>query len=73
MIEFNVTLEMQILAKDPKDAAEKLENCLKEDTNLIYMVQNNETKELFSVDMEEIDEECQTLPVNIQDYVPIIN
>ena len=64
MIKFNVLLELQVEGDNQLDAVQRFINSFTEDNNqLIYVVQNSETKEIFSVDLDE-DEADAVLPYN---------
>ena len=55
---FKVNLEIDLFADNELDAAKKLEEIIKEESNFQYYVENQETNEKFSVDLAECDEEA---------------
>ena len=64
MKKFNVLLELQIDGENQHDAVQRFINSFIEDCNqLIYIVQDNETKEIYSVDLDETENES-ILPYN---------
>jgi len=66
-----VVLEIQIDAKNPLDAAKKFAEMLIEDANsLIYVVQDEETNKISSVDLSEEDENAV---LAYDDYQPLIS
>ena len=67
MKKFNVLLELQIDAENQQDAVQGFIDFFMEDkNNLIYIVQDNDTKEICSVDMSEENDD-KVLPYD--DYV----
>jgi hypothetical protein len=68
MKNFNISLELSLSAENPLEAAKLAQEQIRED-NWIFYVQNDKTKEVWSVDLDEEDEDA-VLPVN--DYTPII-
>lgn len=71
MKEFHVSLEIDVLAHNPLEAANILQGWLDDaDTYWQYFVQDEETKEVFSVDLDEVDEEDKV--IKIGKYEPII-
>lgn len=68
---FKVCWEIQLDAENPLEAAKLANKWLQENDNsaVQYYVQQDETKEIFSVDLDEDDEDA-VLP--IKDYTPII-
>ena len=64
MAKFKVLLELEVEGDNQLDAVQGFINSFIEDSNqLIYIVQNSETKEIFSVDLDE-DENEAVLPYN---------
>lgn len=49
---FNVVLEIKIHAENPIEASKTMREWLEEPYNWVYVVQNTETKKVFSVDLE---------------------
>lgn len=71
MAEYKVVFEIQLDAKNPLDAAKKAQDLVKEiGENFQWYVQKDGEKELFSVDLNENDEDA-VLPV--KEYVPLID
>ena len=68
MANFKVVWEIELEAKNPLEAAKKAQKWLRKD-DWQYYVQNDETKEISSVDLVEEDEDA-VLPV--EKYEPII-
>ena len=68
---FSVSFEIDLDAENPLEAAKKVENLIKENDGWQYYVQNQKTKEIFSVDLGEVDDEA-VLPVAKEEYQPII-
>ena len=67
---FNLSIEIQIEANSPLEAAKKLEAMLQDDpTELQYYVQEEDVPQVYSVDLAEEDEDA-VLPV--ESYLPII-
>lgn len=67
---FNLSLEINLTAKTPLEAAKKFEQMLRDSAEFWqYYVQEEGSKEIFSVDLEEEDADA-VLPAN--DYYPII-
>lgn len=70
MATFNVSWEMQVDAETPEEAAKLAEEMLRDTENSWqYYVQDDETKKIVSVDLEECDED---MVVDASDYRPII-
>ena len=70
--EFKVVMEIQIEAKNPLEAAKQVENWIKrEGEHFQYYVQEDGKEEIFSVDLEETDEDALSF-VLPSDYIPII-
>lgn len=70
---YNISFEINYPAESPLDAAKQLQALLEAQSNdWQYYVQNDETKEIFSVDLQEDDEDA-VLPINPKDYTPIIH
>lgn len=68
MANFKVSFEIDIEAEDPISAAKEVQSWLRHD-NWQYYVQNDETKDIYSVDLEECEED-KLYPVN--NYQPFI-
>ena len=68
MNEYNVSIEFNIGANSPLEAAKRVEEMIK-DSKLQYYVQDDATKEITSVDLAEEDEDM-VLPVS--EYTPVI-
>ena len=67
---YNLSLEINIQANSPLDAAKELESWIKENgIHFQYFVQEEGCDEILSVDLEEEDEDA-VLPAN--DYQPVI-
>lgn len=67
---FNLSLEITISAKTPLEAAKKLQEMIQDKAEgWQYYVQEDGSKEIFSVDLDEEDADA-VLPAN--DYYPII-
>jgi hypothetical protein len=72
MPNFKISLEIELDANSPLEAAKLFESWVQErGTNWQYYVQNDETNEIFSVDLQEEDEDA-VLPVLPENYTPII-
>jgi hypothetical protein len=68
---FKVSLEITLDAETPLEAAKTLLSWIKEgDTNFQYYVQAEDEKEIYSVDLDEEDEDA-VLPV--KEYLPLID
>jgi hypothetical protein len=72
MPHYKVVLEIELEAETPLEAAKTLVEWLKDGSNHIYMVQDDDTHELFSVDLDEDDEDA-VLPTKLNDYQPLID
>jgi len=71
MANFKVVWEIELEAKNPLEAAKKAQKWLQsKGDDWQFYVQNDETKEISSVDLAEEDEDA-VLPVD--DYKPIID
>lgn len=68
MTQFNVSYEINIIAENPLDAAKQANEIMVDSYPQLY-VQNDETKKIFSVDLEEYDEKAVLL---VNNYSPII-
>jgi len=66
---YRVVLEIVVEAKNPLEAAKTLESWIKDGDKFQYYVQNDETNEIVSVDLNEDDEDA-VLPVH--EYEPMI-
>jgi len=74
MANFKLVIEIELDAENPLDAAKEFKNWVKEEYDFqsyVFFFQNTETKELFSVDLSEDDEDA-VLPVDLCDYQPEI-
>ena len=70
MIHYKVVLEMELDAENPHEAAMMMEKmALNSDAQFIYVVQNDETGEIYTVDLGE-PEEDSVLPD--PDHEPLI-
>ena len=70
MAEFRIVWEIELSGNDPLDAAKQAKDCVENDAACQqYYVQNIETKEIFSVDLNEEDIDA-VLPV--KNYEPLI-
>jgi hypothetical protein len=65
---FRISLEIELEADSPLNAAKEAQNLFRND-NWQYYVQDTETHQIFSVDLQEEDDDA-VLPVN--EYQPII-
>lgn len=71
MKNYKLSLEINLDGENPLDVAKKLAEMLMDNANEYqYYVQDEETNNVYSVDLSE-DEECSVLPV--YDYQPFIN
>jgi hypothetical protein len=68
MANFRVVLEIEVDASCPLVAAQEVQRWLRTD-DWQYYVQNRESKQVFSVDLQEEDEDA-VLPV--EKYIPLI-
>ena len=57
---FNVALEIELEAETPLNAAKMMQSWLEDGTSWVYYVQNSETKEIFTVDLNEEDNNSVT-------------
>lgn len=69
MANMKVVLEIDVESKNPLDAAKEIRSWLRGEEGFQFYVQNEETGEIFSVDLDEEDEDA-VLPV--KEYVPLI-
>ena len=68
---YNISLEITLNATTPIEAAKQLQNWIKEnETNWQFYVQEDGSKDIYSVDLEEPDEEAVLIA---NGYTPIIN
>ncbi len=68
MKNYNVVFEIQVGAETPLDAAKKVQEWLQNpNDNWQYYVQDEETKNIFSVDLD--DDDCAYI---INNYQPLI-
>jgi hypothetical protein len=72
---FNVSFEISVESTDPLSAAETVQNWLR-DGYWIFTVQDTETNQIFSVDLDtyHLDEENDDTIIEIkkEDYKPLI-
>jgi len=68
MANFKVSFEIEIDASCPLVAAQTAQSCMRKDEWQFY-VQNTNNKEIFSVDLQEEDEDAV---IQIKDYEPFI-
>lgn len=68
MARFKVVFEIEVDADTPIKAAKEVQSMVRED-DWQWFVQNDETNEVFSVDLQEEDEDA-VLPVHV--YHPMI-
>ena len=68
MPNYKVVFEIEVDADFPIEAAKKVQEWLRKD-NWQWYIQNDETEEIFSVDLTEIDSDA-VLPVHV--YHPMI-
>jgi hypothetical protein len=69
MAEFKIVWEIELSGDNPLEAAKTAKKWLEENGCGVFTLQNVETKEIFSVDLNEEDEDA-VLPVKI--YEPLI-
>ena len=69
MKHYNIVLELNLSAENPLEAAKQAEKLCKSDTRFTYVIQDDETEELSTVDLTESDEDA-VLPLDI--YDPLI-
>ena len=68
---YNISLEITLDAINPLEAAKQLQNWIKEnETNWQFYVQEAGSKDIYSVDLEEPDEDAVLIA---NGYTPIIN
>lgn len=68
---YNISLEITLDAINPLEAAKQLQNWIKEnETNWQFYVQEDGSKYIYSVDLEEPDEDAVVIA---NGYTPIIN
>ena len=65
---YNISCEITLDAETPLDAAKLFEKWLKE-SNLQYYVQEEKTKKLFSVDLDNDDD---VIEIDLKDYYSLI-
>lgn len=69
MKEFKLVLEIQLGADSPVEATELVEEWIKEGARFSYIVQDDETKEIFQVDLAaDVGHEVSQL----KEYKPLI-
>ena len=70
MKNYNIVLELNVSAETPLEAAKQAEAmCMSDVGRFTYVVQDDETNELSTVDLTELDEDA-VLPLDI--YEPLI-
>ena len=69
MKHYNIVLELNLSAENPLEAAKKAEKLCKSDARFTYVIQDDGTNELSTVDLTEEDEDA-VLPLDI--YDPLI-
>ena len=70
MKNYNVVLELNVSAENPLEAAKQAEKeCMSDVGRFTYVVQDDETNEIHSVDLTEADKDA-VLPIG--EYVPLI-
>jgi hypothetical protein len=67
---YKVVLEIEVDAETPLEAAQKAQVMGLEDPQFIYVVQDDETEEITTVDLSEADYKDSVLPH--EDYEPMI-
>ena len=71
MNHYKVVLELEVNAECPLEAAKAVEKmCREDDDKFIYVVQDDETEEIATVDLSEDDYKDSVLPHD--DYEPMI-
>jgi len=71
MKSFKVSFEIDVSAETPLEAAKIVQNYLQDpDEDWQFFIQDEQTDEIFSVDLDESDDDA-VLPVD--NYVPFIN
>ena len=71
MKHYKVVLEIEVDAESPLKAAKKLEKWGKQSImSFTYVVQDDQTDEIFTVDLDELDEDA-VLPTH--DHQPLIS
>lgn len=69
MKEFKIILEVRLDADTPVEAATLVEEWIKDDARFSYIVQDDETKEIFQVDLAaDVDHEVSPM----KEYKPLI-
>lgn len=73
MKHYKIALEVELDAENPLEAAKTLERWCKEtEDQYIYVVQDDETDEIVTVDLTEEDEDA-VIPYNPENYKPLIS
>jgi hypothetical protein len=68
---YKVVFEIEILADNPIDAVTEVASWLKDENNeFAFTVQDDETKEIFSIDLAEEDDDRV---LQMEKYEPLIN
>lgn len=67
---YRVVMEIEVEAESPLEAAKTIEGWIRESGEFQYYVQNEQTKEISSVDLSENDDDV-VLPV--KEYEPLIS
>ena len=69
MKHYNIVLELNLSAENPLEAAKQAEKLCNTDTRFTYVIQDDDTEKIVSVDLSEEDEDA-VLPMN--NYEPLI-
>lgn len=70
-MEYKVVFEIQVGADSPLEAAKNVQEMMRDpDCDWQFYVQNAETSEIVSVDLEEDDENAVC---KVDNYIPLIN
>jgi len=70
---FNVSLEINVMAESPFLAAVEARAIINETKGQMqYFVQNDETKELYSIDYQVECQDSILVKVDLNDYKPVI-
>ena len=72
MTNFKVVVEIELEAETALDAAKELKQWMDDGWDFQAYVQNSETDEVVSVDLQEEDEDA-VLPTALSDYQPLID
>jgi len=71
MKNYKVSLEIELNADNPYEAAKNLEDWCRTGDKFVYIVQDDQTGEIVSVDLTEEDENA-VIPIPDSDYQPLI-